>query len=471
MKHITSIITITIIAGLLLTACDQQPSSPQSQMQGQSVIIKAEPPSSQEETSPSSSSSETAEFSPLDIGVLGHTEDNGPLTAKSLAEDTPIADGQLVTQESLNGMVKICQYDPENKGYILHYYTYTPGDTLGQLTRTALGLLYSQEEGIDVSSVRVEKGFVIVDLSLTPDSSAAKALGNRTAVETMLNTIAATCQENGAAGTGFLLGGGQFSLGGVTLENDGYGRYEPAEVYNQPVTPEQLDGLRGMLPYPGGKSTPAPMLDSNEAICQENEALYRLIYFGGDTGAYASPAEIPDEVKIAAGLNLSPRTYDCRQEPEKYPLYPVDDSFLEPLVSQLSFPDYDFVPKEWVGAAVQELWGPEAAIGAHVNAGSFTYEENAGVYTPPHRGGGVIVEPYFHSLEQTEKGYVAQVSYLTLGMGGVMDQNGEWLDVYSDYEQGPRIQQLEQALPRYEITAVTGEDGLLHLESSRLIGE
>ena len=83
----------------------------------------------------------------------------------------------------------------------------------------------------------------------------------------------------------------------------------------------------------------------------------------------------------------------------------------------------------------------------------------------------MIVEPYFHSLEQTEKGYVAQVSYLTLGMGGVMDQNGEWLDVYSDYEQGPRIQQLEQALPRYEITAVTGEDGLLHLESSRLIGE
>lgn len=182
------------------------------------------------------------------------------------------------------------------------------------------------------------------------------------------------------------------------------------------------------------------MLASNEQICQENEALYRLIYFGGDTGAYASPAEIPDEVKIAAGLNLSPRTYDCRQEPEKYPLYPVDDSFLEPLVSQLSLPDYDFVPREWVEAAVQELWGPEAAIGAHVNAGSFTYEENAGVYTPPHRGGGVIVEPYFHSLEQTEKGYVAQVSYLTLGMGGVLDQNGEWLDVYSDYEQDPRIQ-------------------------------
>ncbi len=51
MKHITLVITITIIAGLLLTACDRQPSPPQSQAQGQSVI-KAEPPSSHEETSP-----------------------------------------------------------------------------------------------------------------------------------------------------------------------------------------------------------------------------------------------------------------------------------------------------------------------------------------------------------------------------------------------------------------------------------
>ena len=83
-----------------------------------------------------------------------------------------------------------------------------------------------------------------------------------------------------------------------------------------------------------------------------------------------------------------------------------------------------------------------------------------------------MTEPYFHQIEQTEDGYTAQVSYVKLSAGGVLDEKDEWIPVYENYEQDTAVQELiEQKLPRYQIKAEYDEAGNLHLISSQLITE
>lgn len=81
-----------------------------------------------------------------------------------------------------------------------------------------------------IRSVRQEKGMVIVDFK----ADFIPKLGLRDGdVSPWLNSIARTLLENhnGAEAVGFTSDGGQFSVADVTLEADGYGRYDPPELY------------------------------------------------------------------------------------------------------------------------------------------------------------------------------------------------------------------------------------------------
>lgn len=63
---------------------------------------------------------------------------------------------------------------------------------MGQLIRTAIGYLYQPEDGLDLADVKIEKGFAIINLSLTPDSNAESSLSDKESVEALLNSVAAT---------------------------------------------------------------------------------------------------------------------------------------------------------------------------------------------------------------------------------------------------------------------------------------
>lgn len=86
---------------------------------------------------------------------------------------------------------RVCVYDSARQGYTLTRYPAAGNETAGQLAQAALDALYPQGEGIALNGIRVERGFAVVDLTLTPDSPAAQALTDGEAVTALLNSLAA----------------------------------------------------------------------------------------------------------------------------------------------------------------------------------------------------------------------------------------------------------------------------------------
>ena len=470
MRFTTAKILLCLLAASMLISCSRGELPARGEEAGSSPSASS---ASSEESEPQDAPSEDTpkkEFDPLALGVLGHTQGNGPLTAQPLEADSTIADGLAVPAEQLGEQLRVCVYDPQGAGYVVHDYDWNQGDTVGQLIRTALDRLDLPLEGLELASVRVEKGFAASDFSLEEGSPAAQTLSDRESVETLLNTVSATLTGNGFYRAGFLLNGGAFSLGGVTLEDDGYGGWDAPALWNQPISSEEFTQLRALIPCPGFRPLSESLLSHNRETAAEYPRLYELVARAGDTGPYQSPGELGDEAKRKAALGMTRDVYSFRYNPESSPLYPDDDRFLEPLIRTVG--DESLTFQEWVEAAVEELWGPgTTVIHGSIDIG-YTYHPEEGVYTPPHRGGGVVVEPYLHQVDQTPEGYTARVSYLTIGMGSVKDENGEWVDLPQWQENDPVVRELlTQRLPRYEVTAVYGEDGQLYLQSSRLLEE
>ena len=129
----------------------------------------------------------------------------------------------------------------------------------------------------------------MVDLALTPDSPAAQALTGEEAVTALLNSLACTLRENGLYSVGFTLDGAGFSLGGVTLEDDGWGSYEPEPLYNQPLTGEDFARLRALLPWPGLKTGSQPPLAAGEQAMETAPAVLYPALAGGGSGRLCRP--------------------------------------------------------------------------------------------------------------------------------------------------------------------------------------
>lgn len=207
---------------------------------------------------PESSSPVSETFDPLAVGLLGHTDSDSPLGTQPLGEDAPLTEALYLP---MGWKGKCC-----GSASMTTPVMATPSPAIplpgmkpaGQLVQAALDALYPQGEGIALNGIRVERGFAVVDLTLTPDSPAAQALTGEEAVTALLNSLACTLRENGLYSVGFTLEGAGFSLGGVTLEDDGWGSYEPEPLYNQPLTKEDFARLRALLPGPDLR--PAPIL-------------------------------------------------------------------------------------------------------------------------------------------------------------------------------------------------------------------
>lgn len=448
MRHFTRLAALMLAAALILSGCSRS-----SQRTEESSV-------------PESSSPVSESFDPMAVGLLGYTESDSPLTAQPLKEDLPLTEALYMPEGLAGEKLRICVFDSARQGYTLTRYPAAGDETTGQLARTALSSLYPEGEGISLAGVRVERGFAVLDLTLTPDSPAARALTEPEEVHALLNTLARTLLENGFYQVGFTLDGAGFSLGGVTLEDDGWGRYDPEPLYNQPITPEDFTALRALLPWPGFRTYSDSPLAAGDAAMETAPEFYTLLWLAGDQGAYADPSELDPKAVRTAALQATPDTYGCRNEPERWPLYPKDDDFLRPLSDSVQ--DSEFVPGEWVEAAARSIWGGEITV-SHGDAANWIWHEIEGVYTPPHMGGGRDVLPYPHSITQTEDGWTAEVSYLLATMGGVSgtteEYQQEWIPLYDDLDSDSRVLALLEELPRWTVTARYDEKGELHLVS------
>lgn len=448
MRHFTRLAALMLAAALILSGCSRSSQR------------------TEESSAPESSSPAPESFDPMAVGLLGYTEADSPLTAQPLEEDLPLTEALYLPEGLAGEKLRICVYNSARQGYTLTRYPAAGDETTGQLARTALASLYPEGEGIGLAGVRVERGFAVLDLTLTPDSSAARALTEPEGVRALLNTLARTLLENGFYQVGFTLDGAGFSLGGVTLEDDGWGRYDPEPLYNQPITPEDFTALRALLPWPGFRTNSDSPLAAGDEAMETAPEFYTLLWLAGDQGAYADPSELDPKAVRSAALQATPDTYGCRNEPERWPLYPEDDDFLRPLSDAVQ--DSEFVPREWVEAAARSIWGGEITV-SHGDASNWTWHETEGVYTPPHMGGGRDVLPYPHSITRTGDGWTAEVSYLLATMGGVSgtteEYQQEWIPLYDDLDSDSRMLALLEELPRWTVTARYDEQGELHLVS------
>ena len=140
---------------------------------------------------------------------------------------------------------------------------------------------------------------------------------------------------------GFTLDGAGFSLGGVTLEDDGWGSYEPEPLYNQPLTGEDFARLRALLPWPGLKTGSQPPAGSRGTGHGNRSGVLYPLWLAGDQGAYAAPSELDPGMVLRVAIQATPDTYACRNEPERWPLYPQDDDFLRPLSDAVQDSEFD----------------------------------------------------------------------------------------------------------------------------------
>lgn len=329
MRHFTRFTALFLAAALLLSGCSLSSER------------------TEESSAPESSSPVSEAFDPLAVGLLGHTDSDSPLGTQPLGEDVPLTEalylpdgleGEMLRSASMTAPVRATPSPaiplPGMKPPVSwHRRHWTPS--------------IPRERASPSNGIRVERGFAVVDLALTPDSPAAQALTNEEAVTALLNSLACTLRENGLYSVGFTLDGAGFSLGGVTLEDDGWGSYEPEPLYNQPLTKEDFARLRALLPWPGFKTSSNSPLAAGEQAMETAPEFYILLWLAGDQGAYADPSELDPGMVLRAAIQATPDTYACRNEPERWPLYPQDDDFLRPLSDAVQ--DSEFIPGEWDG--------------------------------------------------------------------------------------------------------------------------
>ena len=396
------------------------------------------------------------------IGVLGYVDNAGTLPKHSATLSEKISDVNSFMFKKL----RVCAFDAEKNGYVVHYYDYTEGDDALSLALAVETIV--KGSGLKVNTARVEKSFVVVDL--VPTGEAA----DNTKVKELLESIACTNDTNGYYLTGFTLSGGQFDFGGITLENDGYGKYEFEPLFNQPITTAELSAMRNLLKYPfadgipiyDGIGTGVAFADS---VTDKNVELASLIYYTAECGEYSDFSKLSNKYTAAMGIFMVPDTYDCMMAPEKWSeivIDPYDYTHLKPLMTVIS--DFEFVTKEWVELAVKQIWGEESEfIHPSSTLGKWTYHALEGVYTPFHGGEGSDVLPYIHSVTKTADGYVAEVSYVTVNIEGAHGRDTNETIVTYDLFDNNEVVELAKRQNKYLVTAKYGDNGKLYLVSCR----
>lgn len=370
------------------------------------------------------------------------------------------------------GVAMIYIYEPYECRYeIFEYRAENITATVNQLAKAVIERMNSYiEPGSFGVSVRVEKSMAIVDFCDVSGNFWNELNDEKTCAE-LLNSVAATfINSAGFEYIGFTAeGGGQFKTASVTLDGDGYGRFEPAELYGE-ISNEEFAVLRAEIPYDDSWKEKLPVIYErdnvlsavyDDSVALRPEGMDILLFHAGYTGEFSSPEDIPDEVKIRAALDGLQCVGSFYSE-EYYP--PAAEAI------SIAVQD-DFIPREWVEEFVKDIFGPKAAV-SHTGTNDYIYHAKEGVYTPPHMGGWADYFPYVFSVSETAEGYEAEVGYIYIGMGG-FGLPGMWEEFdwnCPKLEDDPAvIDFIENRAPRFKVVFRKTAGGELYMASSEKI--
>lgn len=362
----------------------------------------------------------------------------------------------------------ICVYDPYQSKYeVFEYQVENSKATLNQLVNETIKHLNGiSKEGFKVS-VSVHKSMAVVDFH-DINFGLSRFLWNEKEQDKLLNSIAMTLIKSaGYYDVGFTLyGGKQFRTNFIELENDGYGRYEPPQLYAE-ITDEEYAELRATFPY--DESSKKDILRVykfenvltkvyDDSVTLRPQGMDFLLFAAGKTGVFENSDEISDIIKVTAAtqaLECIGTYYTEEYTPE---LEAVSQAVMD-----------DFIPKEWVEEFIKEIFGTNAKVN-HVSTYDYAYHDKAGVYTPPHIGGWADYFPYVFDVKETAKGYEAQVTYVYIGMGGYGLEPGVWHEDFNyDYiklEDDPvAMDFIENKLPRYKVSFEKNDEDELYIAS------
>ena len=359
-------------------------------------------------------------------------------------------------------------YEPYQCKYeVFEYRAEDSKATLNQLVGETVKRLNSSvdKESFKVS-VSVHKNMAVVDFYDTTDAF-WNYLSNEKNHNEFLNSIAMTIAKAAGYDPGFTLNGGkQFKTDFVTLEDDGYGWFEPVELYAE-ISGEEYEELRATFSYDDSWKNEIPNVYSWEnvlttayadSVTLRPEGMDIILFVAGRIGVFGNSDELSDYVKVSAATGV----LGCIEA-----FYGEENSPAAKAISEAVMDD--FIPQEWVEEFVKEVFGPEAEVN-HVSVNHYTYHAEIGVYTPPHMGGWADYFPYIFDVKETAEGYEAEVAYIYVGMGGYGMEPGAWYaDFNYDYkklEDDPvAMDFIENKLPRYKVNFSKTDEGELYIAS------
>lgn len=369
----------------------------------------------------------------------------------------------------VNKFPMIYIYEPYQCKYeVFEYKVEDSKATLNQLVNETVNRLnsYIDKESFKVS-VSVHKNMAVVDFYDTTDGFWGYLMDEKQHNE-FLNSIAMTISQSaGYWPVGFTLDRGkQFKTDFITLEDDGYGHYDPQELYAE-ISGEEYAELRATFPYDdswkeemskrrGGEVTFTKVYD--DSVTLRPEGMDILLLAAGRTGAFKNSNEISDRVKVSAATDM----LDCTGTIYAEEYTPAAKAISEAVMD-------DFIPQEWVEEFVKEVFGPEAKVD-HFSANHYTYHAEVGVYTPPHMGGWADYFPYVFDVKETAEGYEAEVAYVYIGMSGYgMEPRAWYADFNYDYEKleddPVAMDFIENKLPRYKVNFKKTDEGKIYIAS------
>ncbi len=261
---------------------------------------------------------------------------------------------------------------------------------------------------LDVNAIARHKQMLVVDL---PAATVNGPLADAEQEAVILNSIGMSLGINGND-VGFTMDGGQYRSANLTLENDGYGRYQPPDL-KLAVKAGEYDAIRASIPYPGPKTGQLEYPGYVVELDATGKALADYLVTVGLPGEdFDDPAQIDPLHVLEQAIELCYLIQYDNINPEYQPEF-VYQPQLFPIV--VAVRDSVMILGEHVEQSARLIFGDAVTL-RHQNVFKYTWHEAEGVYTPPHMGGGGPLVPIILGYEDKGDRYEAEVVYMQYGL-------------------------------------------------------
>ena len=203
----------------------------------------------------------------------------------------------------------------------------------------------------------------------------------------------------------------------------------------------------------------------DESISEENRnaEFASLIYYAGraNKSGYNGTNFLGDQDMASAAISMLRDTVYSNDYSEFW------GNAEDRLVILNHINEGEFIPQEWVEKAVKQIWGEDVSIN-HQDSFDWVYNKDVGVYVPRGMMSNYI-HPYIHSVTKTEKGYVAELSYIYSNgdiwgdAGGYENAIGS--DNHDNIFADADVVTLAKRQTIYSVRAEYGDNGKLYLVS------